>query len=230
MLKDLEPARSTRARPRVLIVSDILLYREGIALGLAQSGNLQIVGATSATQAAVVMRAVATDAVLLDSSATDALLVARLIRTTWPNVPVIGFGIGSDASGLACAEAGLTGFVGRDGTLAELVSAVERALAGEVGCSPRMVALLCARVSALAGGSAMAETPLTRREHQIAELVAEGLSNKEIANELRIGPATVKNHIHTILEKLCVPRRGAIGSRLPTAARLGAFHGVAQTG
>jgi DNA-binding NarL/FixJ family response regulator len=113
---------------------------------------------------------------------------------------------------------------------ATMVRAVERALAGEVGCSPRMAALLCARVSALAGNSAMTETSLTRREHQIAELVADGLSNKEIASELRIGPATVKNHIHTILEKLCVPRRGAIGSRLPTATRRQALSGVSQTG
>lgn len=218
MLQGLELKRDASLRPRVLIVSDILLYREGVALGLAQSGNLEIVGATSATQAVAVMRAVTTDAVLLDSSAVDALLVARVIKLTWPDVPVIGFGIGSDASSLAFAEAGLTGFVGRDGTLSELVSAVECALAGEVGCSPRLAALLCARVSALAGNSATTGSLLTRRERQIAELVAEGLSNKEIALELRIGPATVKNHIHAILEKLCVPRRGAIGSRLRGAA------------
>jgi two-component system, NarL family, nitrate/nitrite response regulator NarL len=106
------------------------------------------------------------------------------------------------------------GFVGRDGTLAELATAVERALAGEVRCSPKLAALLCERVAALAGRMGDVPSGLTRRERQIADLVADGLSNKEIAIELRIGPATVKNHIHNILEKLHVPRRGAIGSRL----------------
>lgn len=85
----------------------------------------------------------------------------------------------------------------------------------------RVAALLCQRVASLAGGGAGAEeaSPLTRREGQIAELVADGLSNKEIAIELRIGPTTVKNHIHNILEKLGVPRRGAVGSRLRAMAR-----------
>lgn len=218
MLHGFEPARGVPQRPRVLIVSDVLLYREGVAAGLAQSGALLIVGAASGKQALILMHEAAADAVLLDASAADALAVARMIKVAWPTVPVIGFGIGSDANSLACAEAGLTGFVGRDGTLVELAQAVERALAGEVGCSPRLAALLCARVAALAGTTAPSGSPLTRRERQIAELVAEGLSNKEIAIELRIGPATVKNHIHNILEKLCVPRRGAIGSRLRSVA------------
>jgi DNA-binding CsgD family transcriptional regulator len=55
---------------------------------------------------------------------------------------------------------------------------------------------------------------LTRREREIAALIGEGLSNKEIAIDLRIGPSTVKNHIHNILEKLNVRRRAAIVHQL----------------
>jgi two-component system, NarL family, nitrate/nitrite response regulator NarL len=209
-------AHETQVHPRVLVISDVLLYREGVASGLADAGMLLVVGAAGGHEALVAMTREAADAVVIDASTPDILGVARLLRMTWPRVPVIGFGIGDDAAGLACAEAGLTGFVGRDGTLAELSRAVERALAGEVGCSPQFAALLCQRVATLAGGGAVADeaSPLTRRERQIAELVADGLSNKEIAIELRIGPTTVKNHIHNILEKLGVPRRGAVGSRL----------------
>ncbi len=213
---------ATLEQPRVLVVSDVLLYREGVASGLASAGMLLVVGAAGGHEALVAMTSDPADAVVIDASTPDILGVARLLRLTWPRVPVIGFGIGNDATGLACAEAGLTGFVGRDGTLAELAVAVERALAGEVGCSPHFAALLCQRVATLAcggGNSADAPSPLTRRERQIAELVADGLSNKEIAIELRIGPATVKNHIHNILEKLDVPRRGAIGSRLRAMVR-----------
>jgi two-component system, NarL family, nitrate/nitrite response regulator NarL len=193
-------------RPRVLVISDTLLYREGIARGLALDEKLLVAGVTTGREALAMMTEVAADAVLLDTAAPDALAVARMLKLTWPGVAVIGFGVGDDANSLACAEAGLVGFVGRDGTLAELATAVERALAGEVRCSPKLAALLCERVAALAGR--MGDVP------QIADLVADGLSNKEIAIELRIGPATVKNHIHNILEKLHVPRRGAIGSRL----------------
>jgi two-component system, NarL family, nitrate/nitrite response regulator NarL len=201
-------------RPRVLVISDTLLYREGIARGLALDEKLLVAGVTTGREALAMMTEAAADAVLLDTAAPDALAVARMLKLTWPGVAVIGFGVGDDANSLACAEAGLVGFVGRDGTLAELATAVERALAGEVRCSPKLAALLCERVAALAGRMGDVPSGLTRRERQIADLVADGLSNKEIAIELRIGPATVKNHIHNILEKLHVPRRGAIGSRL----------------
>jgi DNA-binding NarL/FixJ family response regulator len=200
--------------PRVLVVSDILLYREGVARGLQQLGSMCVVGAAGGSEAMTAMREAPADAVLLDASAAESLAFARTLKSIWPDVPVVGFGIGDDASGLACAEAGLVGFVGRDGTLAELASTVDGALAGEVQCSPRLAALLCARVAALSGSRLEGASPLTRRERQIAELVSDGMSNKEIAIELHIGPATVKNHVHNILEKFKVARRGAIGSRV----------------
>jgi two-component system, NarL family, nitrate/nitrite response regulator NarL len=205
---------------RVLVVSDVLLYREGIRRGLDRLGRLSIVGASSGAAAAAMLGSIDVDAILLDASASESLLVARQLRASHPDLPIVGFGIGSTATSLACAEAGLIGFVGRDGTLSELERAVEQAIAGEVGCSPKLVAMLCRRVAALSGESAPAAASLTRRERQISALVSEGLSNKEIAIELRIGPATVKNHIHNILEKLQVPRRGAIGTRFRALAAM----------
>jgi DNA-binding NarL/FixJ family response regulator len=205
---------------RVLVVSDVLLYREGIAHGLARLGRLTIVAALSGAEAAAMLESAALDAILLDASASESLLVARQLRVSRPDLPIVGFGIGNAATSVACAEAGLIGFVGRDGTLSELERAVEQAIAGEVGCSPKLVAMLCRRVAALSGTSAPPAASLTRRERQISALVSEGLSNKEIAIELRIGPATVKNHIHNILEKLQVRRRGAIGTHFRAHAAM----------
>lgn len=197
---------------RVLVVSDVLLYREGVARGLAQLGRMSIVDALSGREAIAKLESLRVDAILLDASAPEALAVARQLRALRPQMPIVGFGIGSAATSVACAEAGLIGFVGRDGTLAELEQAIEQAMAGEVGCAPQLVAMLCRRVAALSGTTADLRPTLTRREREIAALAAEGLSNKEIAIELRIGPATVKNHIHNILEKLQIRRRGAIGA------------------
>uniref|UniRef100_UPI0012E2A705 response regulator transcription factor n=1 Tax=Sandarakinorhabdus oryzae TaxID=2675220 RepID=UPI0012E2A705 len=129
-----------------------------------------------------------------------------------PEAALVGFGVGDDQLGLACAEAGLTGFVGRDGTLSDLVDAVRRARAGELGCSPQLAALMCRRLAVLAGRPA--STSLSPREREVARLVADGLSNKEIAQMLAIGPATVKNHVHNILDKLALRRRSAIAGRL----------------
>jgi two-component system, NarL family, nitrate/nitrite response regulator NarL len=208
--------RSAKGRRtiRVLVVSDVLLYREGVARGLAQSERITIAAALSGIEAVGQVPTLGIDAVLLDASAPESLVVARRLHAIRPPLPIVGFGIGSAATSVACAEAGLIGFVGRDGTLAELEQAIEQAIAGEVGCPPQLVAMLCRRVAALAG-TAVAPAPvsaLTRREREIAALASEGLSNKEIAIELRIGPATVKNHIHNILEKLQIRRRGAIGA------------------
>ena len=180
-------------RPSIFVISDVLLYRDGVARGLEQTGRFRIAGATSGAQALAAMVATTVDAVLLDGSEPGALVVARAIQARWSAVPAIGFGIGSDATSLACAEAGLRGFVGHEGAIGDLARAVELALAGEVLCSSRLAGLLCERVAQLSDSRpAEAASPLTRREREIALLVAQGLSNKEIAIELRIGPATVK--------------------------------------
>ncbi len=202
-------------RPRILVVSEVLLYREGVAGGLAQAGRFRVVGAVGASEVLAVLTAEPVDVILLDASELDALEIARALQAHDKAVPVVGFGISCDANSLACAEAGLKGFVGRNGSILDLTQAVERALAGEVLCSSRLAALLCERIASLAGTRPSDDaSPLTRREQEIARLVAEGLSNKEIAIELKIGPATVKNHIHSILEKLRVSRRSAISTRL----------------
>jgi two-component system nitrate/nitrite response regulator NarL len=204
--------------PRVLVISDVLLYREGIAAGLARSCAVRVVGSFCGAEARDFLARCGTDAVLLDASSAELLPLARAIHQAWPDLPLIGFGIGDDANSLACAEAGLIGFVGRDGTIADLICTVERALVGEVGCSARLAAMLCARISVLAAHTGALASTLTPREREIAELAAAGRSNKEIAIDLRIGPATVKNHIHNILDKLGAPRRAAIAVRLPPLA------------
>jgi len=200
---------------RVLVVSDVLLYREGVARGLDQAGPHRVMGTADEAMALSAIGRQDIDVVLLDASEPAALDTARAIRVRCPRLHVVGFGIGSDDASLACAEAGLKGFVGRDGSILDLVQAIDRALTGEVLCSSRLAALLCDRVAVLAGAEqGQRSSPLTPREREIADLVAEGLSNKEIALELRIGPATVKNHIHSILDKLSVARRSGIAARL----------------
>jgi two-component system, NarL family, nitrate/nitrite response regulator NarL len=79
---------------------------------------------------------------------------------------------------------------------------------------------LLLHISTLAQGrQARSSAILTERENEIAGLVRQGLSNKEIAQRLRISPATVKNHVHNILEKLELTSRGAIGNQLDVSAR-----------
>ena len=201
--------------PTVVIVSDVLLYREGLAASLARDGRLEVIASLGAADALDALDDLSPDALLLDASMERGLVLARRIRSDCPDLRVVGFGIaGGAASLIACAESGLAAFVDCNGTVAELVNAVEGALRGELSCSPRVTAMMCDRLASLAGAATESGEPLTRREREVAALVAEGLSNKEIALDLRIGPATVKNHVHNILDKLKVRRRAAIASRM----------------
>jgi len=215
-----DPTIEDRGRPpRVIIASDVLLYREGLAASLVRDGRLDVAAAASGAEAFAAAVRLAPGAVLVDATTERGLALARRFHAACPSIRLIGFGIsGGGADVIACAEAGLAAFVDRDGTIDALVAAVLGALRGELACSPRIAAMMCDRLASLAGAKPETAEPLTRREREVAALIAEGLSNKEIAIDLRIGPATVKNHVHNILDKLNVRRRAAIATRLGEAA------------
>jgi len=133
---------------------------------------------------------------------------------------LVGFGISGSASEVIdCAESGLAGFIDQDRSIDDLVRTVAEAVRGEFSCSPQVTSILCSRLARLAESSSAVTTALTPREREIAAMVADGLSNKEIAQGLKIGPATVKNHVHSILDKLKVKRRAAIAGRVLETSR-----------
>lgn len=209
-----DQAFHVEAKPSTLVVSNVLIYREGIAAGLTHLGDLRILEAVSAAQLPAALAGDRVDVVFIDLSHPVSRDCARLARELSPDVHVIGFGMTSEDDGLAGAEAGVTAFVDHDGTIADLNEAAKRALKGIPVCPPQLTSWLLKRVAQLAGrGRALnnGDDHLTRREREIASLVEEGLSNKEIANSLKISPATVKNHVHMILDKLNLSRRRMIG-------------------
>ena len=206
---------SLKGGPQVVIVSDVLLYREGLAASIRRDGRLQVIDVVHSQDLPDVIVQKHPEVVLLDAAMAHSLALARTIRTRTPDIRIVGFGISGSAEQLiACAESGLTAFVDSEGSIDELVEAVHGALKGELACSPQLAALLCERLATLASTFNPATQPLTRRERQVATLISEGLSNKEIAIDLKIGAATVKNHVHKILEKLKVRRRTAIAHHL----------------
>ena len=106
------------------------------------------------------------------------------------------------------AEAGADGFVTANSSMAELVEAIERTVAGELLCSPQIAGQLLRRAAHERTRSASAGPALTSREQQVFSLLRQGRSNKEIGTTLNIAEATVKNHVHRVLEKLQVATRG----------------------
>jgi DNA-binding NarL/FixJ family response regulator len=128
-----------------------------------------------------------------------------------PNLRVIVTGVAEDdeAEIIECAEAGVAGYHMRTDSIEELLALICRVAAGEVSCPPRVAALLVHRLSSLAvkRQPPAGELALTTREAQILRMLELGLSNREIAVQLRIAVHTVKNHVHTLLAKLNVNTR-----------------------
>jgi two-component system nitrate/nitrite response regulator NarL len=204
-------------RPGVFILSDVRLYREGLALCLSRQSTLAILGVgdhSAAALAEVIERK--PDVIVLDVADPRSFDFAKALRVHLPVVKMVAFAVGDvEQEVLACAAAGFAGYVARDGSEGDLVAAIENAHRGELCCSPRMASVLFNQVAVLSVSHPVAAEPhLTRRERQILEFLARGLSNREIAREMRIGGATVKNHVHNVLEKLRVRRRGEAAARL----------------
>ena len=138
-------------------------------------------------------------------------------RQAQPDIKVIAIAIADvEQEVFDCAEAGVSGFLSRNASIQDVLTAIHCAVRNELVCSPRIAALLFSRLATKASkrSDERDNESLTRREHEIASLITRGLSNKEIARELRIQNATVKNHIHSILGKLRVRRRGQVAARM----------------
>jgi two-component system, NarL family, nitrate/nitrite response regulator NarL len=194
---------------RVLVLSPVRIYREGLSRVLAEEYGIRIVGLGSRIEdAASILGDEFTDVVLFDISIEGGLLALRqLNRYGAPRVLVIG--IQRDEEIIACAEAGIAGYVTPDHSLVGLVSTIRDAARGEFNCPPHIASGLLRRLAVLAtfGQEASSRPRLTLREREIVKLIGEGLSNKEIARRLSIQLATVKNHIHNVLKKSGVSRR-----------------------
>jgi two-component system, NarL family, nitrate/nitrite response regulator NarL len=197
----------------VLVVVEVRLYREAVARVLREQHDVSLEGeADSVRHARLEVERTRPDIVLLDLGTAGALDLVRVIRMTVPHTRVVAMGFGgTDAEAVAAAEAGLSGYIGIHQPLDDVVAAIRAVMSGEAPCDGRITAALLRRLAA--GSDEPRCNPLlddlTARERLILELLSGGLSNKEIANQLVIGVATVKSHVHAILRKLEVSRRGA---------------------
>ena len=217
-------------QPRIIIVSDTRLYRESLALGLARVDRVVVVGvADTIASALTCIEQKNPDVAVLDFAMHDALALPHAIEAAQMQVKVVAFSVAETEDEICeCAEAGIAGYVARNGSKEDLIAAVENAVRGEVHCSPRVAASLFRRLAGHVQTTSQRppEAALTSREQDIIALIDRGLSNKEIARQLKISLPTVKNHVHNILEKLQVSRRGAAAALLrevalvrPTARR-----------
>jgi len=195
---------------RVFLISRTQIYRDGLAHVLRADPRLRMVGtACDVADAAGLLPAAEPEVTLLDlTGEADLDDVRRLAHHEGQNVVVVGVRENEEQI-LACAEAGIAGYLTPDDSLAHLVATVRAAARGEFTCPPQIAGSLLRRLGTVGGQAARPpELPsLTGREQEVVRLIGLGLSNKEIAKRLGIQLATVKNHVHNILDKAGVRRR-----------------------
>ena len=198
---------------RVAIVSDVLLHRESLAALLGQISALRVADSVNdPEEAAARVRDGAVDVVLVDMAAGNVVAVQTLLEAAPDARVVVLSALQSPEDVIALAEAGVLGYVTREQSIADLGATIERVAGDEMVCTPWIATLLVRRVQALASDRPAPVDRLTAREAGILELIAEGLSNREIASRLHIELTTVKNHVHNILEKLGAKTRAeAVG-------------------
>ncbi len=195
---------------RVFVISGIRLYCDGLCEILGRREGIEIAGAASRADAAgrkLRSQHVPADVVLIDVADPIGIDGLREFIASVADTRILAITVPDrEADVIACAESGVAGFVTREASIDQLVDALGAVRRGEVHCSPRMTAALLRRLSSLASSSGPAHC-LTAREREILELIDVGLSNKMIAQRLRIELPTVKNHVHHIIEKLGVANR-----------------------
>jgi two-component system, NarL family, nitrate/nitrite response regulator NarL len=209
------PLAPPNAGAHVVIVSGLRLLRDGLADALARSPGIRVVAAVpDAARARAAIVDHEPNLVLIDIELRDSLTLVRAIHDA-PRAPrIVVFAVSDSKDALLpYIEAGINGYVPRDGSIADVVATVESVGRGETIVSPKLAASLFQRLADQrrrrdVGGAAAPGSDLTLRERQILSLVEQGLTNKEIARSLGIELATVKNHVHHVLEKLKVSRRG----------------------
>jgi DNA-binding NarL/FixJ family response regulator len=213
---------------RLLVVDDTRLTREGLAHVLEAEPWVAAVETAAGAEAALHhVAGFSPDVVLVHMATTGGVDIVGAVVAAAPDA--IGASEHEDEV-IACAEAGVSGYLTRAGSLADLHAMVKGAARGESLFSPRVAATLLRRVTSLAAErrSWIGPARLTARELEILGLIDQGLSNKEIAQGLSIEVRTVKNHVHSILDKLQVRRRGEAAARMRAATAWGRAEATAK--
>jgi len=199
---------------RVIIFNEVRAVRDGLALLLLKSPELAVIGLSPKENGYEEQQETNTvDCVLalswLDISASDEI---QKIKDEFPGAKVVIIGVsGTEKEVLEYIEAGASGYVLPESCPEDLIETVQKVYRGEASCPLNVLSCLFERIASLRAqlnvGQDSHLSSLSQRELQVLQLVAEGMSNKEIAIRLNLELQTVKNHLHNILEKLRVHNR-----------------------
>lgn len=207
----------TDAVIRVVLADDQTLVREGLTLMLGLMAGIEVVGiAEDGDRAVAAVLDVMPDVALLDlrMPRLDGVEATRQLREKAPEVEIVVLTTyADDESVLAALRAGARGYLTKDASSDEIERAIRDAAAGRTRLDPavqeRLVELLTAGPEPVPASAEPPGGALTERETEVVVLMAQGLSNREIAGQLFVTEATVKTHVNNVFTKLGVSDRAA---------------------
>ncbi|MFC1983780.1 response regulator [Chloroflexota bacterium] len=201
---------------KVLVVDDHTLFRRGIAAVLANQENLEVVGeALDGLEAIEKTKEIAPDVVLMDLNMPrcSGLEAIQALQTEMPQVNILVLTVSDKEADLfAAVKFGARGYILKNTEPEELINAIFQIAQGGVIVSPLMATKLLTEFKDLSAGVEMEpaqaiDADLSPREGEVLQLVAQGASNKNIADSLFISENTVKTHLRNIMEKLHLVNR-----------------------
>lgn len=200
---------------RVLLIEDNRLLREGITAMLNEQPDIKAVSATGNGDAFEKAKKIRPQVVLLDLGlrSQNSLRVAELIKREYPKAEIVVMDLMPvQAEVVEFVKAGVAGFILKDATIEDFLHTIRSVAQGKKVLPPPLTGSLFSHIVEYAVQSGKADrlmkaVRLTKREHEVVDLIARGMSNKEIAKELNIAVHTVKSHVHNTLEKLALHTR-----------------------
>ena len=197
----------------VALIEDNRLVREGISALLNQQADIRVVAAGASGDPAL-LKDVKPQVVLLDLGLRngDSLRVAEKVRKELPDAKIIVMDLlPAHEDIMEFVHVGVSGFIMKDATLEDLASTIRLVAGGAHVLPPAVTGTLFSQIArdAVAKGrpDALESVRMTPREREVINLIAEGMSNKEIAGRLHIATHTVKSHVRNVMEKLTLHTR-----------------------
>jgi len=195
------------SRIRVLIADDHTIVRSGVRLLLEGEADMEVIGeALTGTAAVEMAQALQPDVILMDIAmpGLDGMEATRQIKQKSPDIGILVLTMHrSDEHFFAMLKAGASGYVLKAAETNELLGAIRSVARGEAFLYPAMAKrLMQDYLSRTPANDDPEDSPLTPREKQILRLVADGYTNKEIAQRLVLSPSTVHTHRNNLMRKL----------------------------
>jgi NarL family two-component system response regulator LiaR len=195
---------------RVLIADDHAIVRNGIAALLATEKDIEVIGeAPTGKEAVYAAQALQPDVILMDlvMPEMDGIQAIQQIRTKDPAARILVMtSFATDEMVFPAIKSGALGYLLKDSSPEELVTAIHQVYRGEPSLHPQIARRVLQEISQ-PPTQIRTEEPLTEREVEVLRLIARGMSNQEIAEQLVISETTVRTHVSRILGKLHLASR-----------------------